>query len=342
MALGFGASTAQARRAQMGSRFRTSGSGAGVRSLPNAPGQAMPPEPAPGLTPPNLNAGRPVPQWKNGADLDSGPNWGIKKWNPFGSPLQSTGTPGTAVPGSSVGWQPTSPFTGSGSDYVSGLFASLNIGGVPKPDFSLSPQLPMPDDHGINALLPEEYKKIIGGQTRYSPEVIDSLKGDLKRATSGQLTSTLRAVDEDAAGRGLERSGLRSDAGLQARMRSASDYTTGVQDVMQRKAETDFEDKLAAMDRAQGWLDQLRSFYLANESNLINRDQIRANLELMYMKMAQDRQSLMAQMANQYDIARISSTPQEGRDYIRVESPPGSGQYKMVPIPAIGVFNGGV
>lgn len=155
---------------------------------------------------------------------------------------------------------------------------------------------------GLGATLEEIIRGVLNSPSRYTPQALQSLYGEIARQSSGQIQRGERAVRADAARRGMSRSG-RTDALLRGVRDTAEQQrgsaTVGVQTA---KLTADFQDKMAGLDRAQKYLDALRDheyrYMLAAEQ----RRQFDANLALGYANLAQQRSMLQMQLQSNWDM----------------------------------------
>lgn len=223
------------------------------------------------------------------------------------------GAGGGTVPPPAPPISPASGIFGSGGG--SGDFFGFNSPGIDMP----AP--PPPNDLGMSDDIAANLKAMLAGNTRYTPEVIANMKGALQEATAGKLKGTQEAIKADQVARGMFRSGetgARLDA---ARNAAAGSYTSGVRDILMKKVDADMQDKLNALDRAQKWLDDLRQYSLSADMNNIQREQLKANIALAYAKLHQDRDSLQAQLQQQWALA---TSPIEGVNGMYVDDGTGT------------------
>lgn len=281
--------------------------------------------------------------------IDAGGKQGM--FVPGKIPLGKPGLPGAFDPNGSVFGRPAgvdgplpndfptdaSPTTGGGigvappAPWLAGLgggggsSTTLTAGGA-----KVTPPEQFKDVHGLGSAIADRIKAIMGGETRFSPEVMASMRGGLHNATQGKLQRTREAIGTDAVSRGMYRSGATSAALADAEMGAASDYTTGVRDIMVQKAMYDFQDKMAGLQAAEQDLERQQQFYLTKDMHQIQRDQLTANIELQRLSIQNARESLQAQLQQQWQLANLQI---EGRDYLIING-------QKVPIAALGQFGG--
>lgn len=200
---------------------------------------------------------------------------------------------------------PTAPGPGGGGG---GGSSSQGIFSIKPGDISTPKTL---DDRGMSGTIADQLQAIIkGGQTRFSPAVLEALKSNLRRSSDAATNRAISANNDEAVALGGRQGALDKEA-MDARIAGASQYSAGVQDIMVQKANADFEDRMSALDRGQKWLDNMRQYELGLDQNSIERDRLRASLTLGYARLAQDRDRL------EFDrwATLLGREPIEGRDF---------------------------
>lgn len=145
-------------------------------------------------------------------------------------------------------------------------------------------------------------ERMLGGDlSRYSQPVVDSMKADLFRATEGRRAAGSARLKEDAAGRGRFRQPFAGREVGELERHMGAEYGAGVRQILQKKAEADYEDRVAALDRAQKWLDSQRQYIIATEQNARERDRLLAEIALGY-----------ARIDSELKIAQIQATKGAG------------------------------
>lgn len=255
------------------------------------------------------------------------PNDGLLDWGvglpdavkppaPSSTSGTATGQPVGSAPMPSSSTQLQNPFGSVGSGFNFGSPVGGG-GGQSIFNFSQGPggksTFQEPNDGGMGEQIRSSLSKTIAGDTTFSPEVMETLKANLRRTTDATQKRTEAAIREQAAELGV--SGLRSgqtrnELADAARMAGA-DYAAGVQNIEVQKAMKDFEDRMGAIDRAEKWLTDLRSYALGKDQNQIRRDELMANIGLAFARMSEDREQL------KYDQWKfmMNREPIEGRDY---------------------------
>lgn len=154
----------------------------------------------------------------------------------------------------------------------------------------------------INAELKKYIRKLLKEPSRYTPQVLQALYGQIASQSSGQITRGEREVRADAARRGMSRAGsvaagIRDVIGTAEGQRGQA--TVGVQVA---KINADYQDKMGALDRAQKYLDSMRDnayrYALLGEQ----RRQFDANLTLAYANLAHQKSLLQMNLQSQWDM----------------------------------------
>jgi hypothetical protein len=144
-------------------------------------------------------------------------------------------------------------------------------------------------------------RAMAGKESPYSPEVVSGLKSEAKSLAEGQYKGGTEALDWELARSGM----FKSPASLRARMglrrQAGSDYSKAVTQIMRDKAMADYKAKTDALDRAQRWLDNYRSYAAQLTGMSINKEQAMAQIALGYANIDTQRASL-AEQARQFDL----------------------------------------
>jgi hypothetical protein len=236
---------------------------------------------------------------------------------------------GTTDPAPHYDFPSSAMLPGGGS-----IFDGGGGSGSPIPAYLNPPPFHDPNDQGMNDEIANHIKAILSGkESRYSPEVVDSMKSQLQEAVAGKLGSNQEAVTDAAAHSGMTRSGQTQSQLTSLRSGAASDYVGGVRDILQKKADADMQDRMMALDRGEKWLDDLRGYALQSDMNQVERTRLQANIALGYAKLSSDRDALKAQLGMTWEL----NQPREGRDYIYMDD--GHGNRKMIWLTALNAEN---
>jgi hypothetical protein len=131
-----------------------------------------------------------------------------------------------------------------------------------------------------------------GGESRYNPQAVQGLLAAIKQRVESSKSTQQRQAAEEAAGRGMSRSG-RTGTNLAAIGRGAEAQFTGeYANVLKNKIDADYQDKVAAIDRSQKYLDSLRDELYRRDMSAIQRQQFQANLDLAYANIRAQREAL--------------------------------------------------
>ncbi len=176
-------------------------------------------------------------------------------------------------------------------------------GGGPQPfgGFKAGPQVT-----DFNNLLQQKITDALNSPSRYSPEVLQELFGNIAADSSSRIDRESAAVRENAAGRGLSRAG-QTDAALRS-VRAGAETARGQakQTVDIAKVNADYEDKMGALDRAQKFLDSMRDseyrYTLLGEQ----RRQFDANLALGYANLQNQVTLLNIATQSEFDLANLN------------------------------------
>lgn len=142
--------------------------------------------------------------------------------------------------------------------------------------------------------------------SRYTPEVMQALHGQVTRQADGQIQRGQRDVRANAARNNMSRAGA-----VQAGLRSVRDVAEGQRGaanvgIMQAKINADYEDRIAGLDRSQRYLDSLRDNEYRYSLMGEQRRQYDANLTLAYANIANQRQMLREQLRHQVSMQTSS------------------------------------
>lgn len=135
--------------------------------------------------------------------------------------------------------------------------------------------------------------------SRYTPEAIAALEADQFARARAQEKQQLAAARQDMAQRGVARSSNMNSAVRQIGVGTGQAIMQNRADIMKRKIDADFQDKQAAIQNAQNWVNSMRDYLLRGDANAIQREQIAAQMRLAQMNIDAQRQQLQQQYQNQ-------------------------------------------
>ena len=128
--------------------------------------------------------------------------------------------------------------------------------------------------------------RLSGKSPTFSDEIMQMQKEKLFRETQGQTRRGRMSLMADAARRGVFRSEATGTLVRDIEIAGMQQYSSGVKDLMIKKAEMDHEDMVQAVRDGQQWLQGLRQYSLGLEQNAISREQIKATLAAAAMQAA--------------------------------------------------------
>jgi len=153
-----------------------------------------------------------------------------------------------------------------------------------------------PGDSPLSGQLEAQLQSdLTGGPSRYSPEAVAKIEADQFARARRQEQLQLEESRRDSAGRGVSRSGG-ADAALRSiRSGTGQQILSTNSQLAQAKVQADFEDRQAAIQNSQRYIDSLRQFMLQSDMNSIQREQLSAqiamaNKQLQHQTRENDRQ----------------------------------------------------
>lgn len=154
----------------------------------------------------------------------------------------------------------------------------------------------------FDALLRKYIEDNLKAPSRYTPQALQALYGQITSQSAGAIRRGTAAVQQNAAQRGMQRAGSTGAAIQDVRNSAEQQRGAAVVGVQLDKIKADHDDKMGALDRAQKYLDSLRDneyrYTLMGEQ----RRQFDANLALAYANLAQQRSMLQMQLQSQWDM----------------------------------------
>lgn len=154
-------------------------------------------------------------------------------------------------------------------------------------------------------------KGVLGGQTRYSPEVMQDILAGFKAESEGQVQQGTESLNQDLANRGLFRSPAGAAQAQQVRLAGDQRFSEGSRQLRVEKATKDFEDKLSAIDRAQADLNSTRSYIAQLDITQAEREKLNATIKLGYARIDAEMQMLLKQLASNKELLQLSLSSQE-------------------------------
>jgi hypothetical protein len=163
---------------------------------------------------------------------------------------------------------------------------------------------------GIDAQIRALLAGIMGGQTRFGPEVMADIAAGAKGLQQSEVASGTEALNEDLARRGLSQSAAGASLAQDVRQQAAGRFDTTMRETRVKKAYSDFDDKMQGLKAAQDYINELHDYELGLDQNSIQREQIAANIAMARERIQAEAQNLMAQLGANRDLAsmQIGST----------------------------------
>ena len=239
-----------------------------------------------------------------------------RKWDPSRNHCVFDCPPGTGYEPGGGGCKPCPPGTSQseagrclpglngGGGGGAGGGGGMGGGGGAAP---ASPFGPGAQVTSFNDMLGKYITDLLGSPSRFTPEVMQSLYGNVAAQSSGAIQRNEDAVRAEAAGRGASRFGQTAAALRDVRNVAEGQRGAAMVGIQLQKINTDYQDKMGAIDRGQKYLDSLRDseyrYTLLGEQ----RRQFDANLALAYANLAQNRSLLEMQLQSQWDMLKAQA-----------------------------------
>ena len=140
-------------------------------------------------------------------------------------------------------------------------------------------------DANVDKQIREGFEGILdGSKSRYSDERVKLMKDEMFESTMGQVKSQIRGADASAARRGLFRSGIAARTETDLRREGLKSFSKGVREIMIKKMDAEFQDRMQALNLANTYLNNKRQYALGVERNAIAREQISAQMAIASMQ----------------------------------------------------------
>ncbi len=154
---------------------------------------------------------------------------------------------------------------------------------------------------GVNSPYSQKVWKSImdrlNGESRYSPEVVSALQGQIKmQAEQGKTQQTDEAL-ANMASRGMARSGNQNAVFRDINARASGQVLGAQNDIAKAKIDADFQDKSAALQSAQQWLDSMRQYTATMTGTQAQKEAAMANISLGYARLKQEMDMMREQYA---------------------------------------------
>jgi hypothetical protein len=150
-------------------------------------------------------------------------------------------------------------------------------------------------NNALDNQVQEHVQGILSGEkSRWSEDRMNMAKDSLFESTVGQTEAQLKGMNKSLARRGLLRTGIAAKAEKDLRSEGMKAYSQGVRELIMKKMDDEFNDKMKAMDTGINWLNSARNFELGRERNVIAREQIAATLQAAAMQAEVAREGIKA------------------------------------------------
>lgn len=140
-----------------------------------------------------------------------------------------------------------------------------------------APPAPAPpaEDEGqdVANLIKQEFTDILAGKKgSFTDERVALLKSGLRESTAGQAAASRAQALRDQALLGTLRSGVTARRLQDIDTSARAQFASGVRDILLQQAQSEFQDRMAALQAAQNWLNSRQQYVLGKR-------QIEATLE---------------------------------------------------------------
>jgi hypothetical protein len=144
-----------------------------------------------------------------------------------------------------------------------------------------------------------------GEDTRYTPEILAQMDANARMSATGAAQASSDSLRQDAIARGVGRSPIRAMGDVQRQ--AVQSYTQASNANRIKKAESDFEDRMNALNAAQRWLGQMQTYVMGLDSTSAQREQAIATIALGYARIAAEERMLRSSLANNIQLANINN-----------------------------------
>src|SRR3990167_2465372 len=86
-----------------------------------------------------------------------------------------------------------------------------------------------------------------GKEGRFNEKRVQDMKDQMFQSTIGRVKNDVRALDANAVRRGIFRSGMSQRGEADLRRNALNAYSSGVKDIMIKKMDAEFQDKMAGL-----------------------------------------------------------------------------------------------
>lgn len=133
----------------------------------------------------------------------------------------------------------------------------------------------------------ENVEGILSGKIkRFTPELKERKKQTLFTSIMARKEAERRGLESDISARGVSRGGVMARGQTELRQTALQAYGEGINQMEIEEIMAEFDDRNAALDRAQKWLDSRRSYELQKEQIQAQREATAAQISLGYAQIA--------------------------------------------------------
>lgn len=145
----------------------------------------------------------------------------------------------------------------------------------------------------LENMLQDNLKQLLSGEgTRYTPEVMQGILAKIKQQTEGSVRRQQEEARSEAAGRGMARAGATGARLDDIRRGAEAGFTGEYADLLTKKVDADYQDKMAGIDRAQKYIDSLKLQMYRQDMTALQREQLRAQIQMAEMNISAQRENL--------------------------------------------------
>ncbi len=162
-------------------------------------------------------------------------------------------------------------------------------------------------------------KSVLEGGTRYSPQVMQWLAAQGKSEAEGQLSSSRDSLNEELAARGVARGNFGATRSAQLRDDTNARLSGQMNQHRVTKVNADFEDKVVAVNRMLGYVNELRTYAAQLNMTEAEREKLEATIKLGYEQLKQQFSMLQMQLASNKELLGMSLQSQELLAMLRMQ-----------------------
>jgi hypothetical protein len=139
----------------------------------------------------------------------------------------------------------------------------------------------------IGQQIKEQFQGILSGELgSFTKERADLLKQQLRQDAFARERTAAKSLNADLIRRGVFRSGIAARTMRELKLNTLAEVTRGEREIAIQQLAAEFQDRMAGLQLAQGWLDSLRRYELGKEQIAATREASRAQIALGYAQIA--------------------------------------------------------